>query len=98
MKKRPENKVVIPKAVAELFTSAEIPYVPVLLNKSRLHDSIAVVTGSIVMAGQHMRESVAEVNAAFSVKSRVRSKYDLSGFKIRQKAVRKKNDRTWKRC
>ena len=68
MKKHPKK---ISKATEELFANADIPDVPVLLSKSRVHDSIAVAVGSFVMAGQHMRNAAASMNMGFKVKSRV---------------------------
>lgn len=81
----------------EVFNRMQIENVPVLLSKSKLHDSLAMLSKSIVMAGKHMRDSAAEINAAFVVKKRVKRKSDLAVLQIRKKAVRK-NDRTWKRC
>lgn len=86
MKKHPKK---ISKVTEELFANADIPDVPVLLSKSRVHDSIAVAVGSFVMAGQHMRNAAASMNMGFKVKSR-------RGFKITKKVMR--HARKWKRC
>lgn len=65
----------------ELFSKTDIEALPVLLSKSKVHDSIAIMAKSCVMAGQHMRNAAADMNMKFKVKIRKR------GFRITKKVM-----------
>lgn len=78
--------------IKELFAAADVADVPVLLNKGRVHDSIAAATGSLIMAGRHMRDCAAEFNLLFKVKKQQSS--GLTVLRIK-KAIRR-NGRSWK--